>query len=85
MTSAEVWNRLGVFGLIPVDASPLSGATMHEVCDVCSNAIIRDCNVNTAAPPTAEWLGVCECANRKWRWRSVTGEALWELIGGTDL
>lgn len=26
-------------------------------------------------------LGVCDCANRKWRWQSMTGDAPWELLG----
>ena len=58
---------------------------MHEVCEVCGRAIDRDCYVDTSAPVSAAWLGVCECPNRKWRWRSASGEAPWELIGrGVD-
>ncbi len=46
-------------------------ARMHEVCNVCGNVINRDYYVNLSAPPMAEWLGVCECESRKWRWRSL--------------
>ena len=61
---------------------PLSGATVHEVCDVCGNVIERDVYSAVSGPPapSAEWLGVCGCDFRKWRWRSKTGEAPWELI-----
>ena len=54
---------------------------MVEVCDVCDQTIER--NLHRAAGGaigTAEWLGVCRCPNRRWRWRSVTGEAPWMLL-----
>ena len=55
---------------------------MHEVCDVCGKAIERDVYSAASGPPapSAEWLGVCGCDFRKWRWRSKTGEAPWKLI-----
>ena len=54
---------------------------MGEVCNVCGKTIDRDVYVNASDPPTAEWLGVCACANRKWRWKSATGDPPWELVG----
>ena len=31
--------------------------------------------------PVAFWFGTCGCDSRKWRWRSATAEAPWELMG----
>jgi hypothetical protein len=28
----------------------------------------------------AEYLGICACDARHWRWRSVSGEPPWSLI-----
>ncbi len=58
---------------------------MHELCDVCNQGIVRDyLRPAYDAFPVAEWLGVCGCVNRKWRWRSVNGNAPWELIGDVE-
>jgi hypothetical protein len=60
---------------------------MEERCNVCGDLVRRDLlrNDGGAEPTTAlfhvAWFGVCSCANRKWRWRSTTGDAPWELIG----
>ena len=54
---------------------------MYEACDICGIPICRDTYVATSDPPTTAWFGVCGCENRKWRWRSVTGDAPWELVG----
>jgi len=57
---------------------------MDERCSVCGVAIRRDVLRNDGEEPTSAWFnvawfGVCGCANRKWRWRSTTGEPPWEL------
>jgi hypothetical protein len=55
---------------------------VYETCEVCGAAIEREYFQSTSgAEPVSEWLGVCGCRNRKWRWRSATGKAPWELIG----
>lgn len=54
---------------------------MYEECDVCGKSIRRDYfRSGTGPPPGNEWLGLCACVNRRWRWRSATGGAPWELI-----
>lgn len=55
---------------------------VYEVCDVCDDVIKRDIHREAGgAARTAEWLGLCGCANRRWRWRSASGEGPWELLG----
>jgi hypothetical protein len=55
---------------------------MYQRCDVCEDAIQRDfVFTDDRTTSSTQWLGVCGCANRKWRWRSATGDPPWELIG----
>jgi hypothetical protein len=60
---------------------------MDEGCSVCGEVIRRDLlRTDDGAEATSAWFdvawfGVCGCANLKWKWRSTTGDAPWELIG----
>jgi hypothetical protein len=55
---------------------------VNEDCDVCGNVIERDVYFAVSdTEPVAFWFGTCGCDSRKWRWRSATAEAPWELIG----
>jgi hypothetical protein len=58
--------------------------SMYDVCEVCDDRIVRDLLMSISDTGTSYWLGVCSCPVRKWRWRSVTGDSPWELIGGAE-
>jgi hypothetical protein len=54
---------------------------VYDVCDACGEKIVRDYHrLSPGPPPVWEWLGVCGCPFRMWRWRSLTGHAPWELV-----
>ena len=58
---------------------------MYDRCEVCGDLILcdvfrdvyRDVSHNVH---TAEYLGICSCVPRRWRWRSLDGDPPWQLI-----
>ena len=56
-------------------------AQLCDLCDVCGDRIVRDQLLVASSTEATYWLGVCECPNRRWRWRSATGDTPWVLIG----
>ena len=58
---------------------------MYDRCEVCGDMILCDvfrdvyCDVSHNMH-TAEYLGICACVARRWRWRSLDGAPPWQLI-----
>jgi len=59
---------------------------VYEICEICDGLIRRDVYFAASDPePVGFWLGVCGCAERKWRWLSTTDDGPWELVDGDSL
>ena len=56
---------------------------MYDLCDACGDRVVRELRMAISDTPPY-WLGVCSCDNRKWRWKSETGDTPWTLIGSMD-
>ena len=59
---------------------------MYESCEVCGDLILCDVFRDVYSDVShnvheAEYLGICGCDARRWRWRSMSGEPPWSLIG----
>jgi hypothetical protein len=55
---------------------------VYDLCDVCGDRVVRDFYRAPSGDVVAgEWLGICSCPTRKWRWVSPTGDTPWRLVG----